>query len=183
MAASSSRRRQIPTPRRSAPIEKDWRTSAQTGRSARHDCGTKGCTRVVAPILGLAAVEARTICRRGERSTSSSSAAIWARRCHDFPVDLHFAGETVTCPLLVKIARTEFRVCGEISPAVWGGDRGGRGWFIRMAISAAGEQTPPATMRFANRNGTDCASASFTSGWRVRHFVLPTARCAIRMPV
>src|ERR1700674_4539070 len=63
---------------------------------ARPDCRTERLPDVT-PSFGLAAVEARHI-RTRPVSTSSSSAAVWARAVTmPWPIST-FPGETVTCP-------------------------------------------------------------------------------------
>src|SRR5215218_6423274 len=106
----------------------------------------------VTPSLGLTAVEARTIWMR-ERSTSSSSAAIWANAV-TIPCPIStLPGESVTCPCGENLSQADsFGFAARLTGSL---GEGGAGWFIRPP-SRLLRAAPPARYGYASRNGRGC---------------------------
>src|SRR5215218_5498560 len=121
----------------------------------------------VTPSLGLTAVEARTIWMR-ERSTSSSSAAIWANAV-TIPCPIStLPGESVTCPCGENLSQHDSfgfaaRLTGNLA-------EGGAGWFIRPP-SRLLRAAPPAPCGCASRSDKGCHQALLLPrGWWGRDF-------------
>src|SRR5215475_13743517 len=102
----------------------------------------------VTPSLGLAAVDARSICTRA-RSISSSSAAICASAV-TMPCPITtLPGETVTCPVLENFSHDDnFGLAARLTGNL-GGDGAGAGWFIPPPFLPL-RATPPAPCDDAN---------------------------------
>src|ERR1700738_1024064 len=119
---------------------------------ARPDCCTERLPEVT-PSLGLPAVDARTICTR-PISTSSSSAAIWAKAV-TMPCPIStFPGETVTCPSEEKRTHDDStglaaRLTGNL------GEGEGPGFVIGLQFRPP-RGGPGAPCGYANRLGRVC---------------------------
>src|SRR5713226_6162224 len=110
----------------------------------------------VTPSLGLTAVDARTICTR-ERSTSSSSAAIWASAV-TMPCPIStLPGETITCPSDENRIHDDStglaaRLTGRLSTGEGAG-------FVMAPPFRLLRAAPPAPSGYANRSGKGCGRA------------------------